>query len=195
MNGKNSILTIFLIIIAVIIIAFAISYFGKKNIIGDTQVLNEINHLLLPVSYQNITEEDFDHLKELVKDNEVAAEELKELTTLAKYKEYNHIGHGLGFLYQYVKTGQEPACPGHLLSHYYVFTKHSESELAEENLEEAKEQIPEWQEKMKSKNSTYLEETNYTQYKELFQLTIENINFNRNITEEEIAILSNALCA
>ncbi len=153
--------------------------FTPKTIIGDPVVLSEIDRLLLPVANQNISENDFEKLEELVKNDELAHHEVEELIVLARYKEYSHIGHGLTFLYKYVKSGEEAVCPGHQLAHYYVFNKHGETHLAEHVFEEAEESI---------------EGLNATDY-HLFVSHLDAIkNGNSETTEEEISELADAAC-
>lgn len=169
---------------------------SQTSIAGNQAVMDEINRLLIPLGSKNITEADFSTLKNLVKNDNYAGGEVDEMILLAKYKEYPHIGHGLGFLYNYEKTGKEPVCPGHLLSHYYVFLKHGENDSANDNLKEAKSAFGEWKSGMASKSDSYLMENNYTFYSELINFSLAKIDFgNNNITSEEISDLSDAPCA
>ncbi len=188
MKKENLILTLGFIIILLIIITSTILINQNKEqntekIIGNTSILSEIDKLLLPLSTQNITESDFNKLKDLTKNDGYASSEVNELIILTKYKEYSHIGHGLGFLYEYIKTGKQPICPGHNLAHYYIFKRHDEINLAEENLKEAKE---------------YIETlpVDYDQsYKTLFEKTIQNIDSRNNTTsDDKISNLSEAPC-
>ncbi|MBX4212178.1 hypothetical protein KW787_01835 [Candidatus Pacearchaeota archaeon] len=136
MKIKTLLVLLIIALIALDVIFFSVFKKSNTPVVGNKDILNEIDRLLLPVDSQNITEKDFGTLTKMVRSDKYASGEVNEIVTLAKYKEYAHIGHGLGSLYQYVKTGQAPVCPGHLLSHYYVFLKHGEKDLAEENLNE-----------------------------------------------------------
>lgn len=140
--------------------------------------LAEIDHLLLPVANQNITEDDFARLEMLMGGNEQAQEEIHELKILAHYKEYSHVGHGLASLHDLIKNGEEKECPGHELAHYYVFMRHGENELASESLAEAQESI-------QSQQSPDL----------LFTQALDRIkNGNSTASNEEINELSDAKC-
>lgn len=188
-------------IILILVIVFLITSFlrnhtsQEKNITGNQEILTEINRLLGPLEARNMSEKDFVHLQELVEGNEAGEHEVEELVTLTNYQEYSHIGHGLGSLYEYVKTGEEPICPGHLLSHYYVFMNHNEEHLAEENFEEAQEQLEEWNTRMQAHNESYLEDKNYTYYKGLFEESVIHIESgNSSVSNEYISALANAPC-
>ena len=187
---KNKLL-LSILLIALIFFLFAFNYLifpsgnikNKENnsIIENNETLNEINRLLLPLASKTITESDFTKLKTLAKSDSYATDELEELTVLTKYKEYSHVGHGLGFLYEYIKTGKEQICPGHNLAHYYVFTKHGENELAQNNLNEARQNIPDFG------PSAY--------YKMLFENTLASINAgNTTATNDQISELADAPC-
>jgi len=171
---------------------------SKKNsdLTGNEAVIKEINRLLLPLDAKTLTESDFDTLKELVKKDSYASEEVEELILLTKYKEYSHVGHGLGFLYSYIISGKEPICLGHLLSHYYVFMKHGEEKVAEDNFMEAKNKFIEWKEIEEAHNENYRAEINYTSFKELFSKAIDSIDSGNSVTsDDEIDSLAEASCA
>lgn len=199
MKRKLIFLEIALIVLLAVFIFLFISSMNKapKNepIIGDKNVETEINRLLLPVSNQSITEKDFDNLAEMVKNDEYASGEVVELSTLAKDKEYTHIGHGLAFLYEYVQTGKEPICPGHLLAHYYVFEKHGDDELAHHNYHESKDSLPIWEGMKDVKSEAYLTQIKYTYFDNLFNSKIKSIDAgNTSATEAEISELASAPC-
>lgn len=199
MKKKLIFLEIALVVLLAVFIFLFISSMNKpsknETIVGDKNVETEINSLLLPVSDQSITERDFDKLAELVKNDEYASSEVIELSTLAKDKEYAHIGHGLAFLYEYVQTGKEPICPGHLLAHYYVFQKHGDEELAHHNYDESKDSLHAWEGMKDVKSEAYLTQINYTHFDTLFNSKLESIDAgNHNATEEEISELASAPC-
>ncbi len=198
MNRKKSLIIVGLLFIVFLVIGIILlsSYDAPKTLIGDSKTLKEIDRLLLPLDTKTLTEIDLNDLKEMVKSDEYASREVEELILLTKYKEYSHVGHGLAFLYEYVQTGEEPVCPGHLLSHYYVFIKHGEIDTANDNLAEAKATIPEWKNIELTKNETYLAEINYSSYVEKFNFNINKIEGgNSTATEEEISDLADAPCA
>ncbi len=187
---------IFIFLIALIIVLiFNLSPKKNTSIIGNQNILTEINRLLGLNYYQNITVSDFEKIKAMVKGDDYATNELNELVLLAKYKEYSHIGHGLGFIYEYVKTGNQSICPGHSLSHYYVFLRHGENSSAQNNLQEAESNFPVWQSAEQSKNKTYLSDINYTYYNLLINSSIQNINLgNSSASDDYISNLSDAPC-
>lgn len=200
MKNKKNYKPLLYLLIALLLISLTISINivepKKSDIIGNTTILSEIDNLLLPVANQNITESDFNNLKKLVNDDKYANDEILELTTLAKYNEYSHIGHGLSYLYDYIKTGKEPICPGHFLAHYYVFLNHNENHLAEHSLEEAQETFPEWTSTMNSRNESYLADKNYSYYSELIQSSLDRIKDGDNeISDENISNLAEAHCS
>jgi hypothetical protein len=68
--------------------------------------------------------------------------ELEEIGLMAGYGEYEHAAHAIGFLSDYLATGDEVLCPGHELAHYYVFMRHGDEHAAEHALEEV--ELEEW---------------------------------------------------
>ena len=115
----------------------------QKDALSD-----EIIKLLGLADKGTITEQDFAALESQVLDDEKALDEIHEIKTLVKYKEYMHAVHGISFLAEYLHTKKELLCPGHALAHYYVYRKHGEDELAQEALEEAKAQFSTWKQKI-----------------------------------------------
>ena len=175
---------------------YYLSHIKESKVVGNEEILKEINRILLPISNLNVTPNDFSTLKNMVKKDGYAKNEVGELILLAKYKEYSHIGHGIGFLYQYVKTGNESICPGHLLSHYYIFIKHNENETANDNLNEVIALEQKWNGLMEKKNTSYLTEVNYTYYRGIISENIKEINLgNSSASEEQIGVLSEVPCA
>ncbi|MBX4196668.1 hypothetical protein KW805_03705 [Candidatus Pacearchaeota archaeon] len=168
-----------IVLIAVLIVMDIISFIALRpttSIIGNNETLKEIDRLLLPVALQNITAADFSALQGMVKSDSYARDEVKELIVLTNEREYSHIGHGLISLHDYIKTGNESICPGHLLAHYYIFTRHNETGLAKDNLAEAKDIL-------KSSNMT------------LLTTVLNRINAgNTTTSDEEISELVDAPC-
>ena len=191
MKKKNILFASVFIAIFFALLLFSYKDNFKEYLLNDNlEILDEIDRLLLPVYSQNITEADFNNLKEMVKGDRYASHEVSEMIMLAKYKEYSHIGHGLGFVYEHVQTGETPICPGHLLAHYYVFLKHGENDLALENLEHAESDVEEWKTKM--------DERNEFDYSSDFDLMIFHLSKIKNgdniISEEKIETLSEIVC-
>ena len=168
---------------------FLISYKLENSVVGNQEILNEIDKLLLPVYNQNVTESSFLKLQKLTEGDAYASDEVSEIIVLANEKEYSHIGHSLGFLYEYVQTGKIPICPGHSLSHYYVFSKHGETDLAIGNLESAKENFGAWKSGVK-KDSNY--DANFNLIDSLFK-RVESGNL--TASDGEIDVLAELPCA
>ena len=191
MKKKNILFASVFIAIFFALLLFSYKDNFKEYLLNDNlEILDEIDRLLLPVYSQNITEADFNNLKEMVKRDKYASHEVSEMIMLAKYKEYSHIGHGLGFVYEHVQTGETPICPGHLLAHYYVFLKHGENDLALENLEHAESDVGELKTKMDEKN-----EFDYSPDFDLMIFHLSKIkNGDNTISEEKIETLSEIIC-
>lgn len=116
---------------------------------GKSDISKEMARLAVLSSEEKISTDDLSGLREMLKGDSSAEHELEEVGKLIQYGEYRHATHTLAFLDSYVETGKETICPGHELAHYYVWKKHGEDDMADEALEEAKEQMDEWQEKAK----------------------------------------------
>ncbi len=111
---------------------------AKKTIIDEINRLNSLN------SNESIKTGDFLKLEGLLSKDENALDEINEIKVMVKYEEYYHVYHGLGFLTDYIKSGKKTLCPGHSLSHYYVFIRHNETDLANDNFKEAKDVFQKW---------------------------------------------------
>lgn len=104
--------------------------------------VDEVQRLAALADHEAITEADFGTLEDLLENNDAALDELNEVKVLIKYQEYEHASHALGFLALFLANGQKPKCPGHSLLHYYIYEKHGETELAQEQLEETETNLP-----------------------------------------------------
>lgn len=141
------------------------------------------------------TADDLETLKTLVKDDEHAQDELSEIGTMLTFKEYQHAGHGLGFLSSYLETGKDELCPGHELAHYYVFSRHGEDDMAAEGLEGAKEELPKWLPKAKAYDAKYPGPHSADEVAGVITKHIADIESGKiTATDEEIDYLANALC-
>ena len=163
----------------------------KGTVVGNKVVEAEIARLASLAASGKMAESDMDAVKLLVKDDESAADEVEEISTLVSYGEFVHAGHGLGFLAGYVSTGMETICPGHALSHYYVFSRHNETELAEENLQSAKDQVEEWEPKAREFAAKYPGEKSFDEIDAIVKGAIESIDAgNSTASDEEIDFLA-----
>ncbi len=115
----------------------------------------EIGRLSSLAQDKNITEGDLATLDGMLAGDKVAQDELGELAIMVRYKEYEHAGHTLSFIADYLDTGEELVCPPHALAHYYVFARHGEEDAAADALAEAKEGLPGWIPKAKEYDKEY----------------------------------------
>lgn len=112
--------------------------YSKQQIFGEIAKLNHLN------SIGNLSEKDFVAIHLMLANDSYANDELKEIETMSKYKEYEHVFHGLSFLQDYINTSTQVICPGHSLAHYYIFKRHNEKTLASKNLEDVINDYPVW---------------------------------------------------
>ena len=188
------------IFILIAIVAFLgafvlfIKYQKEQQVIGNKVILTEINNLLLPIYTQNVTVNDFNNLKYMVRNDESATEKVNELITLAYHKEYTYMGSDMGSLYEYIQTGKENICPGQALAHYFVFLKYKENHEAILNLNNAKTQLNSYAIFVKKTNNSSSSDS-YKVSLDLINLTLQKIESGDNSTnDEQISFLSQAPC-
>ncbi len=161
----------------------------------ENSAIGELLRLQETIQQNKTTAQDLTILKILLKNDSHASGELQELTVMVNYGEYQHADHSIGLLLNYLSTGKDLLCPGHALSHYYIYLKHGEKELASHALEEAKEQLPHWIEQAKNYTITIPEE-NFDSTFKLIQKRLAAIDAgNPTATDKDIAALSDAFCA
>ncbi len=166
-----------------------------QGVIGNQAVLAEASRVAALVDKKQAKPEDLDRLAELVKDDESASDEMHEITTMVKYGEFVHAGHGLGFIFNYLRTGKEAICPAHELSHYYVFMKHNETEMAKDALKGAQEKLDAWIPKAREYDATYHPTPSFNDTLERFTADMAAITAgNSNASNDEVMFLSDALC-
>jgi len=117
--------------------------------------LAEVSRLAALNAAGQIQASDLAQLKAMVEGDHAAEHEVEEIEKLVSYGEGEHAGHTFAFLASYLETGKESSCPGHALAHYYVFSRHGESEVAEHALEDAKLQMEEWEHKAREFNEKF----------------------------------------
>ena len=105
------------------------------TIIGNKQVLDEIHRLsLLPYNqyaYDNLTVQDLVPLQRMVEQDAYAHDFMDEAVWLLNHHEYEHVGHSLYYLQEYVTTGEDDVCIPHELSHIRVYLKYQDFGLVE----------------------------------------------------------------
>jgi hypothetical protein len=156
-----------------------------------TAVSKEMARLASLSSEEKIATDDLAGLAAMLKGNTVAKHELEEIGKLIQYGEYWHATHTLAFLDSYIETGRETICPGHELAHYYVWNKHGKGDLAEEALEEAREQMSEWQEKARPYYEKYPGEVTFDEIVGRINSHLNSIESGSTVTtDEEITFLA-----
>jgi len=192
---NKGLLFLILAVLLIVVLSFAIKFNqNQQSITGNKVILKEIDSLLPLLEAKNITSSDFAHLSQLVGRDEYAKPEIFELQALSDDKEYSHIGHGLGFLYQYVKTGVEPLCPGHALAHYYVFMKHGQIDLAADSLNDSKSDFGLWIQNLIVKKDTNMTEIN--EFENGFHDAVIQIDSgNSSASEKQIFYFADTVCA
>lgn len=158
---------------------------------SKSDVSKEMARLASLSSEERISVDDLAGLRDMLKGDSSAEHELEEVEKLIQYGEYRHATHTLAFLDSYVETGKETICPGHELAHYYVWKKHGEDEMAEEALDEAKEQMDEWQDKARFYYERYPGEFTFDYILERINSHLGSIEAgNTATTDEEITFLA-----
>jgi len=191
-SEKNYFILILLIlVVGALFIAIKINPPQQNS--TNKKILQEIDSLLPLMENKSITSSDFNQIASQVGQDDYAQGEIVELKALADDKEYTHIGHGLGFLYQYIKTGVAPVCPGHSLSHYYVFIKHNQTDLAENNLNDSENEFGIWSNDLILRNNTNM--TDMNEFSSLYHSAILQIESgNSTASDDEISYFSDAIC-
>ena len=136
-----------ILVIGLLLVISGCSRPNDKYAQQKTRILAEIDKLEALSQQGTLQEGDVDALKGMVTDDQYAADESHEIQVMAKYQEYLHAYHGLDFLKKYITLNKEILCPGHALSHYYVYKKHSEDALADDSFKEAQDTYADWLEK------------------------------------------------
>lgn len=158
---------------------------------SKSDISKEMARLASLSSEEKIATDDLEGLRVMLKGDSAAEHEIDEIEKLIKYEEYRHATHTLAFLDSYVETGKETVCPGHELAHYYVWKNHGEDEMAEEALEEAKEQMDEWQDKARSYYDRYPGEFTFDYILEKINGHLDSIEAgNTATTQDEITFLA-----
>jgi hypothetical protein len=127
----------------------------ELNMENKTAAQTEITRLTSLAANEEITAEDLNGLKAMLKEDPDAEHYVDELIAMVEFKEYEHVGHSLSFLSSYISTGKNTLCPAHELAHYYVLMRHGEVHDAEHALEEAEETYDEWEEKAREYSKQY----------------------------------------
>ena len=158
---------------------------------SKSDVSKEMARLASLSAEERISADDLEGLRNMLKGNSVAEDEIGEVEKLVKYGEYRHATHTLAFLDSYLETGKETVCPGHELAHYYVWKRHGEDDLAQESLKDAKGQMDEWQEKARQYYEKYPGEFTFDYIVDKIKGDIASIDGgNTTATDDEITFLA-----
>lgn len=166
------------------------------EVVVERSAANEIARLASLAASRNLTTEDLTALESLLEGDKAAAHEFEELEAMVRYGEQEHAVHTLGFLDSLLKTGTHSLCPEHLLAHYYVFTEHGETELAEHSLEHVEEQLSEWEGPAREFNEMYPSGRSFDEILANVHRHLDAIKAGTaNATDEEVLELANrAIC-
>ncbi len=166
---------------------------SNSQLVSQNQpALNEISRLTSLAGKDSIKVEDLSKLEGMIKDDGKAMDEFNEIKTMVKYKEFEHAAHGLSFLDGYLRTGKKVICPGHELSHYYIFKKHGEGDMANDSLNAAKDEMSQWIPKARNYNNKYPSGENFDIIVKVLNDHIKDIESGKTtITNEEMDYLDN----
>ncbi len=166
----------------------------SPSIINNSAILSEI--LRLDALKENITVADVGTLQTVLSSDAYASDEMNQIQTMVKYHEYEHVGHSLGILGVYVSSGKHLLCPGHALSHYYIFMKHGEADLANGALIEAKTTFPIWLPKTREAERNTLSAQEFDTAASQMQTYFDNIEAGNTTfpSDEGLKRLSDAPC-
>ena len=126
----------------VLAVAGATWFFSQGEV--KAEALTELSKLTVLANNEDLEPGDLSRVKALLASDSWASHEIEEVRVLTVYKEFVHASHGMSLVAGYLRTGRVPVCTGHYLAHYYVFSRNGELELAEHELEHARESFPEW---------------------------------------------------
>ena len=157
------VVVLILVVGVVLVVSIASKSSGEKEIVTGSAVKNPVLVEKMESLYnlnlqREITLDDLKGLDEIVKNDDHASKELKELKWFIENKETLHISHSITALEVYASTGKEVFCIIDASSHLRAYIKHNEEDLLLDNLQELPQELKEWKESVKqtqSKDSTY----------------------------------------
>lgn len=207
-STKNDFLRLAVVSVAVVAVVSAAAYYvyvehylaqtpyDSVGVPVQSQVESELVRLADLASERNLKVEDLSALGSMVEGNEAAHHEFEELETLVRYGEYEHAVHTIAFLDSTFRKGSHGLCPEHLIAHYYVFSKHGEVDLATDSLNDAKDQIHDWEGPARDFNDRYPSGRTFDEILENLEGHIAAIEAGTaSPTDEEILSLANrAIC-
>jgi len=127
-----------IVIVGVIASVFVILLNRPPSVVGDAKVLEEIDRLgslhYTKYVYDNLTEDDLTPLQMMVAKDSQAHSLVDEAMWLRDNGEYEHVGHSLYYLQEYVKSGENDICIPHELQHIKIYLKHEDYDLVEKQV-------------------------------------------------------------
>jgi len=150
---------IFVFLVFIVLLVLAIN--KKSSVIGNALVIDEITRIeqfsVVEEEGQksNITSQDLNKLKELVKEDRIAESYAKELEWLVEHNESQHILHSTSFMRDYIETGKDAPCVPHELWHVSLFVKHGDMEYAKKQAESVEKGYRAWEKSVDEKRKAY----------------------------------------
>ena len=150
---------IFVFLVFIVLLVLAIN--KKSSVIENTLVMDEITRIeqLSVVEEEgqesNITPQDLNKLKELVKEDKIAESYAKELEWLVEHNESQHILHSTSFMRDYIETGKDSPCVPHELWHVSLFAKHGDMDYARQQAKYVEKGYKAWEESIDKKREAY----------------------------------------
>ncbi len=145
------------VIVVGLILAFVLS--SKKKVIGDSELLSEINQVEQLSIYEegkrNVTVEDVQRLKKLSAKDETALTYAEDIEWLVEKGETLHLKHTLSFMRDYISTGEDIPCLPHELWHISLFAKYGDLEHAREHAAALREEYLAWEESVEQKKKKF----------------------------------------
>lgn len=162
-----------------------------QSIVGNQQVLEELERVGALAQEGTLTVGELAMLDALTSVDHDAEHGMSELHLMVQYQEWEHAGHAIGFLSAYVQTGEEALCPGHDLAHYYVLSRHGETDEAMHALEHAEDHLRLWERKAKAYTELYPAPRTVEEISSIIDAHLTRISSgDSTATEEEVRFLA-----
>jgi hypothetical protein len=155
------------------------------------QIQSELSRLAALSSEERLAVADLGQIKTLLAKDEKAIHEFEEVELMIGYGEYEHAGHTIGFVSDYIETGQNIICPGHELAHYYLFKRYQNEDMAEHSLHHGQEDFENWVTKATAYEAQYPGVESVDAIAKTIQQHFDRIaSGNMTATDEEIRYLA-----
>ncbi|VVB69726.1 Uncharacterised protein [uncultured archaeon] len=145
-----------LVIIFILLAVFLFTYKqSSKNqvTINKTKIITDEIFKLQSTAYErSLTVKDLTNLSILIQDNDKMVGEFNELKWMINHNYQTHAIHSLQSIYDIV-TNTTTLCPADPLSHAAIYLKFNETQMAQDSINEATEQLSPWEEKVRNLKS------------------------------------------